>query len=107
MEIQIDEDGTPFVMWGESRIQLETKPITDPAVLDKAREELRETPDTVKQALQELRGLLKGEPIVIKKPARIDFRSTNSKLLSIGSAGSTKLARDLSSNYSSWFIGDS
>lgn len=58
--MQIDSDGTPYVMWGDNKIQLETKPISDENVKEKASKELRETPEVVEQALAELRQLLKG-----------------------------------------------
>lgn len=59
--MQIDSDGTPFVMWGDNKIQLETKPISDENLKEKASKELRETPEVVEQALAELRQLLKGK----------------------------------------------
>lgn len=61
MEMKLDSDGTPFVMWGDNKIQLETKPISDEAVIKTASIELRETPEVAEQALKELRQLLKGK----------------------------------------------
>ncbi|CAB3230631.1 unnamed protein product [Arctia plantaginis] len=60
MELQYGADGTPFVMWGENRIQLEVKLNCEEVVLrEKAKKELRETPEIVEQALREFRKLLK------------------------------------------------
>lgn len=61
MKIQYNEDGTPFVMWGEIKIQLEKMPISDEICKRKAETELRETPENVEKGLRELRTLLKGE----------------------------------------------
>ncbi|XP_013201282.2 alpha-tocopherol transfer protein-like isoform X1 [Amyelois transitella] len=61
MELQFNADGSPFVMWGGNKIQLENGPVTDKIYLEKAEKELRETPEIVKAALEELRKLLKGE----------------------------------------------
>ncbi|KAG6450369.1 alpha-tocopherol transfer protein-like [Manduca sexta] len=59
MELQLNEDGKPYVMWGDNKIILEIEPVTDKKVLEKAENELRETPEIVKQSLDELRQLLK------------------------------------------------
>lgn len=60
MEMKLDSDGTPYVMWGKKKIQLEANPVPEQAVLDVAKEELRESPEIVKEAIAELRQLLKG-----------------------------------------------
>lgn len=61
MSVKLDENGVPYVMWGNNKIQLETDPVREEKILEKARIELRETPDVVKQALAELRELIKDE----------------------------------------------
>lgn len=61
MEIQFDEDGKPYVTWDENIITLEREPVTDEDVLDKAKTELRETPEIREKALHDLRELLKGK----------------------------------------------
>ncbi|XP_073942089.1 alpha-tocopherol transfer protein-like isoform X2 [Choristoneura fumiferana] len=61
MEIQYNEDGSPFVMWGDNKIQFERWPITEKFYKEKAETELRETPEVVEKAIQELRELLKEE----------------------------------------------
>lgn len=60
----MDEEGKPYVMWGNNKITLETGPVTDKAILEKAEKELREIPEIVEKALNELRNLLKG---IVKK----------------------------------------
>ncbi|XP_026757330.1 clavesin-2-like [Galleria mellonella] len=65
MDIQLDANGTPFVVWGNNRIQLEKDPITEKCYIEKAEKELRETPENVEAALTELRILLKGEPSLV------------------------------------------
>ncbi|XP_063838487.1 clavesin-1-like isoform X2 [Ostrinia nubilalis] len=61
MELQFNEDGKPYVMWGKNIIQLENGPITDKQSKEKAEKELRETPEIVAAAIEELRKLLRGE----------------------------------------------
>ena len=61
MEIQFGSDGVPFVTWGDNKIMLELNPIDDEVSKEKAKKELRETPEVVEQALIELRQLLKSE----------------------------------------------
>ncbi|KAJ0182048.1 hypothetical protein K1T71_002770 [Dendrolimus kikuchii] len=61
MAMKFDDDGVPYVMWGSNKIQLETNPVTEKKILDKAENELRETPEVVEKALAELRELIKGE----------------------------------------------
>lgn len=60
MEIEYNEDKSPYVMWGEHKIQLEKEPFTENIFKEKAENELRETPDNVEKGLKELRELLKG-----------------------------------------------
>lgn len=60
MAMKFDEDGVPFVMWGSNKIQLETNPVSEKKIIEKAEKELRETPEVVEKALAELRELIKG-----------------------------------------------
>lgn len=60
MEIHFDENGAPCVEWDGNTIRLEKEPITEKVLIEKAEQELRETPELREQALRELRGLLKG-----------------------------------------------
>lgn len=61
MEIQFNKDGKPYIMWGDNVIQLESDPVTDKRYKEKAEQELRETPEIVAEAIEELRKLLRGE----------------------------------------------
>lgn len=65
MEVQIDVDGMPYVMWGKHKIRLENNPVLEKRFQEKAQKELRETPENIKNGLEELRRLLKGEIFVI------------------------------------------
>lgn len=60
-EMHLDQEGKPFVMWGNNKITLETGIVTDKAILEKAEKELREIPEIVEAALNDLRNLLKDE----------------------------------------------
>lgn len=59
MALQFESDGTPFVMWAEHKIKLEKSPITEDFYVEKARTELRETPENIENGIRELRQLLK------------------------------------------------
>lgn len=61
MEIQYHDDKTPFVVWDEKIIQLECEPLKEKYYLEKAKSELRETPENIERGLRELRELLKGK----------------------------------------------
>lgn len=61
MEIQFNEDKSPFVMWGHNKITLEPGPFEEKYYKEKAEVELRETPENIEKGLRELRELLKGE----------------------------------------------
>ncbi|CAK1544175.1 unnamed protein product [Leptosia nina] len=61
MGLEYNADGTPYVLWGGHRIELERDPLTEKCYTEKAEKELRETPENVEKALKELRELLKGE----------------------------------------------
>ncbi|XP_068621423.1 alpha-tocopherol transfer protein-like [Battus philenor] len=58
MEIKFDGDGTPFVMWGDNRIQLEKHQVKEKEFIEKAERELRETPEIVEKALADLKQML-------------------------------------------------
>jgi prefoldin subunit 5 len=65
MSIEYGEDEIPFVDLGKGyKIRLEYEDLTDEKYLAKARDELRETPEIVENALAELRKLIKGEQFV-------------------------------------------
>jgi hypothetical protein len=56
------EDQIPYIDLGEGyKIRLEYEDLTDEKYLEKARIELRETPEIVENSLAELRKLIKGE----------------------------------------------
>lgn len=61
MEVQFGSDGVPFVTWGDNKIMLELTPVDDGSSIEKAKIELRETPEVVENALVELRKLLKSK----------------------------------------------
>ncbi|CAH2988927.1 unnamed protein product [Chilo suppressalis] len=61
MVLEIDSDGAPYVMWGKNKMKLENMPLTEKSYKEKAAKELREEPEIVKAALEELRQLLRGE----------------------------------------------
>lgn len=61
MSIQFGEDKIPYIDLGRDyKIRLEYEDITDEKFLEKARKELRESPEIVKNAIEELRNLIKG-----------------------------------------------
>lgn len=60
MEVKYDTDGEPYVMWGGHKLRLEKYPLTDKKDIEKAKKELRESPEIVPAALVELRKLLNG-----------------------------------------------
>lgn len=60
-EKKVDEEGRPYVQIDSRHtIRLELEEVTDEWKL-KAEKELRETPENIEKALQELRQLLKGK----------------------------------------------
>lgn len=62
MSIHHGEDDIPFIDLGKGyKIRLEYEDLTDEKYLEKARTELRETPEVVEKSLAELRKLIKGE----------------------------------------------
>lgn len=62
MSIDFGEDKIPFIDLGQGyKIRLEYEDLTDDKFLDKARNELRESPEIVENSLVELRKLIKGE----------------------------------------------
>ncbi|CAH0602931.1 unnamed protein product [Chrysodeixis includens] len=73
MEVQFGPDGVPFVTWGDNKILLELTPVDDGACIEKAKTELRETPEVVENALVELRKLLKKETSLFIPIERDDF----------------------------------
>lgn len=63
MSLKYDSKGLPFVMWGDYVIKLEKMPLTEDIYIEKAKKELRETPENVEKGLEVLRKLLKGNEI--------------------------------------------
>lgn len=62
MSIVIGEDKIPFIDLGEGyKIRLEYEDLTDEKYIEKAKTELRETPEVVKVAVEELRELIKSK----------------------------------------------
>lgn len=63
MLIRLGEDNVPYIDLGNGyKVRLEYEEVTDEGSIDKAKNELRETPEIVAEALAELRRLLKAEP---------------------------------------------
>lgn len=59
MSIVIADDKIPFIDLGEGyKIRLEYEDLTDEKYIEKAKNELRETPEVVKNAVEELRELI-------------------------------------------------
>lgn len=58
--LKFDAQNTPYIPLGELTIRLENDPLTD-AEKEKARRELRETPDVMEPAIVQLRALIKGK----------------------------------------------
>lgn len=66
MSIQFGDDKIPFIDLGDGyKIRLEYEDLTDEVYIEKARNELRETPETVKKGIEELRALIKGNEYAI------------------------------------------
>ena len=59
MSIQYGDDEVPFIDLGSGfKIRLENEEVTDEVFVEKARTELRETPELKEESLKELRLLL-------------------------------------------------
>lgn len=58
--IKYDDDKTPYIQLGDLQVRLENQ---EPSAVakEKARNELRETPEIVGPAIEELRALVKGK----------------------------------------------
>lgn len=62
MSIQYGDDKLPYIDMGKGyTIRLEYEEVTDEKYLEKARVELRETPEIKEQAIKELKELLRGQ----------------------------------------------
>lgn len=63
--IKYDDDKTPYIQLGDLQVRLENQ---EPSAIvkEKARTELRETPEIVGSAIEELRALVKGKRLKIK-----------------------------------------
>lgn len=61
MSIEFEDDKIPFIDLGKGyKIRLEYEDLTDEKYMERAREELRETPENVENGIAELRKLIKG-----------------------------------------------
>lgn len=58
--VKYNENNVPYIGLGEHEIRLESEPPTE-AVMEKARNELREYPEVTEPAIAELREMLKGK----------------------------------------------
>lgn len=66
MSIQFGEDKIPFIDLGDGyRIRLEYEDLTDEKYIEKAKNELRESPEAIKNGIEELRALIKGELLTV------------------------------------------
>lgn len=63
LSVKYDENNLPYIGVGDHKIRLESEQPTE-AVLEKARNELREVPEITGPAIAELRELLKGNYLV-------------------------------------------
>lgn len=62
MSIVFGDDKIPFIDLGDDyKIRLEYEDLIDETYIEKAKNELRESPETVKNGIEELRNLIKGE----------------------------------------------
>lgn len=62
MSILYDEKEIPYIDLGEGyKIRLEFEDLIEDVYIEKAKKELRETPEVVKAAVEELRALIKGK----------------------------------------------
>jgi hypothetical protein len=62
MSILYDEKEIPYIDLGEGyKIRLEFEDLIEDVYIEKAKNELRETPEVVKAAVEELRALIKGK----------------------------------------------
>lgn len=66
LSVKYDENNLPYIGIGDHKIRLENEQPTE-AVMEKARNELREVPDVTGPAIEELREMLKGEFLSIRK----------------------------------------
>lgn len=66
MSIQFGEDKIPFIDLGDGyKIRLEYEDLTDEKYIEKARNELRESPEAIRTGIEELRALIKGELLTV------------------------------------------
>lgn len=62
MSIEFGEDKIPFIDLGKGyKIRLEYEDLTDEKYLERAKNELRESPENVENGIAELRKLIKGK----------------------------------------------
>jgi hypothetical protein len=61
MSIEIGEDKVPFINLGDGyKIRLEYEELKDEKYIEKAKHELRETPELISESMEKLRALIKG-----------------------------------------------
>lgn len=60
LAVKYTENNVPYIALGEHELRLEAEPPSE-AILEKARTELRELPEIVEPAVNELRELLKSK----------------------------------------------
>lgn len=66
MSIQFGEDKIPFIDLGDGyKIRLEYEDLTDEKYIEKAKNELRESPEAIKNGIEALRALIKGELLTV------------------------------------------
>jgi prefoldin subunit 5 len=66
MSIEFTDKNVPFVNLGDGyEIRLEYENITENKYLEKAKNELRETPENIENGLKELRELIKSKLIML------------------------------------------
>lgn len=64
MSIVFGDDKIPFIDLGDGyKIRLEYEDLSEEKYVEKAKSELRESPENIKQGIEELRSLIKGEVI--------------------------------------------
>lgn len=59
MSLETDDNGVPYIQLGKYKIRLEGEELTD-ELKEKAKRELRESPEVVQKAMQQLREYIKG-----------------------------------------------
>lgn len=83
MSIEFGEDKIPFINLGSGYvIRLEYEDMKDEKYLEKARNELRESPENIENAIAELRKLIKGKARTYQQ---LKFKTTKGQIFGFGS----------------------